>query len=280
MMGVVGCNKPKVISDRELSLIFHDAMLTNSYIKNVAVTKSDSVNIYEPILASYGYTVEDLQYTLVNFSRRKSARLSDVAEEMILRLEREAMVLQHQVSILDTIDNVARRHFTQHLLDKSNIKVTKDADSLMLRFDIPIVGPGDYRFECSYTLDSLDKTTGRRYHIDWLRQDSTTNLAGSGSLTQGTDRTFNHTYTVRETDKSLGFILSLDYVQERKVQKGRPSIVKNKRNTPRITVENVKVIYTPAAAQSVERLYKEQLDARIWSDTLIQAIEQKQTATN
>ena len=51
----MGCNKPKVIPDDVLGKIFHDAMLTNSYINNVLV-KADSLNIYEPILDSYGYT--------------------------------------------------------------------------------------------------------------------------------------------------------------------------------------------------------------------------------
>lgn len=270
----MGCNKPKVIPDNVLGKIFHDAMLTNAYIDNVLV-KADSLNFYEPILESYGYTTEDLQNTIVNFSRRKSARLSDVAEHMILLLEREAMALEKQVSILDTIDNVARRHFTEVLRCDTMIRATKAADSTLLRFEVPIVGQGDYRIQCTYTLDSLDKTTGRRYHIEWMRHDSTTSIAGSSNLHQGVDREFNHTYTVRENDSNLGFVITLNHVQERITRPGKPSVLKNKTNTPRITIDEFKVIYTPAAKQSVERLYEEQLNARVLSDTLIQYIEQK-----
>lgn len=274
MLATVGCNKPKVIPDDELGRIFHDAMLTNAYIKNVLVN-ADSLNIYEPILASYGYTNEDLQHTIVNFSRRKSARLSDVAEHMILLLEREAMVLEQQVAILDTINNVARRHFTREIVNLSNIKATTPADSTLLRFEVPLVGPGDYRIECRYTLDSLDKTEGRRYHIEWMHHDSTTNIAGANPLHKGSDKEFSHTYTIRENDSNIGIIITLNHIQERIQRKGRPSTIKNKRSTPRITVDELKVTYIPAAKQSVERLYKEQLGARVWADTLLQYIESK-----
>lgn len=270
----MGCNKPKVIPDDVLGKIFHDAMLTNSYINNVMV-KADSLNFYEPILESYGYTSEDLQNTIVNFSRRKSARLSDVAEHMILLLEREAMVLEKQVAVLDTIDNVARRHFTETLLYDTLIVATTPADSTLLHFEVPFAGPGDYRFDCIYTLDSLDKTSGRRYHIDWLREDSTTTVASSGHLTQGVKRNFNFAYTIREDNTNIGFVISLNHVQERITRPGKPSILKNKTNTPRITINEIKVTYEPSAKVSVAKLYEEQLNARVLSDTLLQYIEQK-----
>lgn len=270
----MGCNKPKVIPDDELAKIFHDAMLTNSYINNVLV-KADSLNIYEPILESYGYTPEDLQNTIVDFSRRKSARLSDVAEHMILLLEREAMVLEQQVAVLDTINNVARRRFTDVLVMDTLVRATTDADSLLIRFEAPVLGTGDYRIECRYTLDSLDKTTGRRYHIDWIHADSTTHSVAAGNLVQGVNRDFNYAYTINKKDERIGLVITFDHVQERISRPGKPAILKNKRDTPRITIEEIKVTYVPSAEPSVERLYKEQLGARVLSDTLLQYIEQK-----
>lgn len=270
----MGCNKPKVIPDDVLGKIFHDAMLTNSYINNVLV-KADSLNIYEPILESYGYTPEDLQNTIVNFSRRKSARLSDVAEHMILLLEREAMILERQVSVLDTINNVARRRFTEVLVMDTVVKATTKADSMLLRFEAPVIGTGDYRIECHYTLDSLDKTKGRRYHIDWMHADSTLHSLASGNLVQGVNRDFNYGYTINKKDERIGLVITFDHVQERITRPGKPAVLKNKRDTPRITIEDIKVTYVPSAESSVERLYEEQLGARVLSDTLLQYIEQK-----
>lgn len=270
----MGCNKPKVIPDNVLGKIFHDAMLTNAYIDNVLV-RVDSLNFYEPILESYGYTPEDLQNTIVNFSRRKSARLSDVAENMILLLEREAMILEEKVAVLDTINNVARRHFTEMLLNDTMIVATKSADSTLLRFEIPMAGPGDYRINGRYTLDSLDKTSGRRYHIEWMNQDSTMTSMSSMPLVQGVGRTLDHAYTVREGDTHLSYVITFNHVQERKTRPGKPSILTNRKDTPRITIEELTVQYIPAAKPSVERLYEEQLGARVLSDTLLQYIEKK-----
>ena len=68
-LAATGCRRYKVIPDRTLGQIFHDAMLTNAYVDNQGVNV-DSLNIYEPIFARYGYTTEDVRYTLEEFSSR------------------------------------------------------------------------------------------------------------------------------------------------------------------------------------------------------------------
>ena len=87
-VGSVSCSHHKIIPDDELALIFHDAFLANAYLgpRNLA---HDSLNVYEPIFARYGYTTQDVHYTIGNFSKRKSARLGDVVEQAIDLLESE-----------------------------------------------------------------------------------------------------------------------------------------------------------------------------------------------
>ena len=104
---LLACSGYKIIPDEQLALIFHDAFLSNAYMQHRGM-RPDSLNLYEPIFAKYGYTTADVQYTIGNFSKRKSARLSDVVEQAIKLLETEAEHLDREVSILDTIDNVAR----------------------------------------------------------------------------------------------------------------------------------------------------------------------------
>ena len=147
---VVACNKPKEVPDAVLGQIFHDAMLVNAYLNVNNEFKSDSMNIYEPIFAHYGYTTEDVQYTINNFSRRKSIRLSDVAEYMIGLLEQEANSLNTQVIRQDTIENVARRTSRYTLLSDSTIVVKESADSSLLRFEVIAQRPGDYSVMGSY----------------------------------------------------------------------------------------------------------------------------------
>ena len=116
------CARHKIIPDDTLAQIFHDAFLTNAYIGSEGV-KTDSLRIYEPIFARYGYTTDDVHYTIGNFSKRKSARLGDVVELAIEMLEAEGKYYNREVAILDTIDNVACRSFTRTVYALSLIHI-------------------------------------------------------------------------------------------------------------------------------------------------------------
>lgn len=107
------CARDKVIPDEELARIFRDAYLINAYVSDRGV-KLDSLELYEPVFSRYGYTAEDVRYTIGNFSRRKSAKLSDVVEQSIRLLEEESAYYKYEVGVLDTIDNVARSPFHPH----------------------------------------------------------------------------------------------------------------------------------------------------------------------
>lgn len=149
------CARHKIIPDRKLAQIFHDAFLANAYIGSEQVD-IDSLNIYEPIFAGYGYTTEDVYYTIGNFSKRKSARLGDVVELAIEMLEAEGKYYNREVAVLDTIDNVARRSFTRTVYADSLIRVGSLRDTARLRFSVD-VRPGEYNLSLKYLVDSLDR---------------------------------------------------------------------------------------------------------------------------
>ena len=142
------CARHKIIPDDTLAQIFHDAYLTNAYIGSEGV-KTDSLRIYEPIFARYGYTTDDVHYTIGNFSKRKSARLGDVVERAIEMLEREGKIYNQEVAVLDTIDNVARRTFTRTVLADSLIRVGSLRDTARLSFTLD-VEPGEYSLSLKY----------------------------------------------------------------------------------------------------------------------------------
>ena len=142
------CARHKIIPDRKLAQIFHDAFLANAYIGSEQVD-IDSLNIYEPIFAGYGYTTEDVYYTIGNFSKRKSARLGDVVELAIEMLEAEGKYYNREVAVLDTIDNVARRSFTRTVYADSLIRVGSLRDTARLRFSVD-VRHGEYNLSLKY----------------------------------------------------------------------------------------------------------------------------------
>ena len=261
---MTACNKPKEIPDKELGAIFRDAMLVNAYLAINTGTELDSLRVYEPIFARYGYTAEDVQYTIHNFSRRKSANLSDVAEYMILLLDREANALNLQVAKLDTVENVARRRFTKVMLADTAINVRKEADSLRLRFVVEPVVAGAYNISAKYTLDSLDKATGRRYRVYFQRRDSSERSIANGLIQRRKGASFDHRYEIMPDDTSyVRLVIEMAHFADRK-----------QKATTRMLIHDMKVTYTPPLEKCVEKLFNEQSNMRIFSDTLIHAIEE------
>ena len=58
MLTTIGCQKRNIIPDDTLADIFHDAFIVNAYIGEERINL-DSLQIYEPLLKSYGYTAKD-----------------------------------------------------------------------------------------------------------------------------------------------------------------------------------------------------------------------------
>ena len=244
------CARHKIIPDRKLAQIFHDAFLANAYIGSEQVD-IDSLNIYEPIFAGYGYTTEDVYYTIGNFSKRKSARLGDVVELAIEMLEAEGKYYNREVAVLDTIDNVARRSFTRTVYADSLIRVGSLRDTARLRFSVD-VRPGEYNLSLKYLVDSLDRNDRGLKGSVWLeRRDSTRTGVYTTTLRRNREEAFSRRFTADSSHRRLR-IDFLDFT-------GKPQ-------RPSVTVTDLKVEYTPPTRTAVEKLYEQQLDIRIFAD--------------
>lgn len=249
------CARHKIIPDDTLAQIFHDAFLTNAYIGSEGV-KTDSLRIYEPIFARYGYTTDDVHYTIGNFSKRKSARLGDVVELAIEMLEAEGKYYNREVAVLDTIDNVARRSFTRTVYADSLIRVGSLRDTARLRFSVD-VRPGEYNLSLKYLVDSLDRNEKGLRGVVWLeRRDSTRTNVYTTTLRRDRQENFTRRFTVDTTHRRLW----VDFIEFR----GKPQ-------RPSLTVSDLKIDYTPETSDAVDSLYMQQLDIRIFADEFFRA---------
>ncbi len=199
------CAKPKIIPDDELALIFHDTYLINAYIDARSVNV-DSLNIYEPLLARYGYTSEDVQFTIGNFAKRKSARLSDVVEEAIAMIRSESNFYLGRIATFDTVRRIAADRFVDTAYTYEQIRVRRIADTALLRITLP-AREGTYDISYSYFVDSTDHNNlrpSRFYLLD---------SAGGrerGLKTQRLRRTQRERVTVTLNADSLVNLLVLD----------------------------------------------------------------------
>ena len=252
------CSHHTIIPDDELALIFHDAFLANAYLGGRNPT-ADSLNVYEPIFARYGYTTQDVQYTIGNFSKRKSARLGNVVERAITMLDAEGKDYSREVAILDTIDNVALRTARRTVRADSLIRVRSLADTSQLRFAFDVV-PGAYDVQLTYLVDSLDRNTA--------------DAPRSRMWLESADGTQSQNYNIILRRRSEGYIshrFKADSGHRRLCIEfysftGRPQ-------TPSVTVRNFTVEHTPEKAEAVDLLYERQLDLRIFADEFFRAAQ-------
>ena len=255
-VAAVACARHKIIPDKTLALIFHDAFLTNAYINNQDIDL-DSLDVYEPIFAKYGYTSEDVQYTIGNFSKRKSARLGNVVEVAIDMLEEEGKFYEKETSVLDTIDNIARRTFTRTVYEDSLIRVGRLRDTARLRIVVDNVMAGDYEISYEYKLDSLDDNNSRKSVFWFERADSS--------------RFGRQQYLLRKRrDMELASrTLHADTTAERLVINLMEFTRPDKGKHTGITVNGLKVVHTPDTQAAVDSLYERQLVIRIFADEFI-----------
>jgi hypothetical protein len=231
-----------------LARIFHDIYLTNAYVGHERIN-IDSLNIYEPVFAAYGYTSEDVQSPIGTFAKRKSARLSDGVEAASGMLRSESRYYRRRVEIRDTIALVARKRYAETVYSDSLIRVRRIGDTGRLRIVIPDIRRGSYEVSYNYFLDSLDRNTGLRTSV-WL-VDSTGRQSGSNQRRLTQMHRTNITVTLdAATDAQRYLVLALN---------GYPENL----TTPNLTIDSLRVTYYLPDELATERL------ARSWMDSIV-----------
>lgn len=234
-----GCRGPKIIPDRELAHIFHDIYLVNGYVRQNGIN-IDSLNIYEPVFASYGYASEDIQYTIGNFAKRKSARLSeDVVEVAVEMLRSESRHYHRRIEIRDTIALIAKKRFAETVYSDSLIRVRRIADTGRLRIVIPDILPGSYEVSYNYFLDSLDRNAELRANV-WI-VDSAGRRYGSNASRLVPAKRSNVTNSLTAGDNHRSLVLALN---------GYPKDL----TTPNLTIDSLRVTYYLPNEVAVARL--------------------------
>ncbi len=254
-IGLGGCKKRVIIPDDTLADIFHDAFVVNAYIGQEHIN-IDSLAMYESIFKHYGYTAEDVAYTVGNFSRRKSARLGSVVEVAISRLERESKVYEKGVVILDTIRAVAVRSFTRTIYEDTLITATRRADSTKLRVAVPVQRRGEYTVTYEYKCEDDLKKYPRRADLYFEYENG--RRMGSTSLTLHKEDRVRRTLTLRyEEDSRCSLVMNLGNYTELK---------KRKPKRQKLEIKNLKVVYKPTDDIAIDSLKERYLPIKIFAN--------------
>lgn len=255
LLGSVACSGPRVIPDNILIDIFHDAYIANAYIDECNIN-SDSLYIYEPIFERYGYTMDDLQHTIMTFTERKSAMLSDLMHEVNSRIDAESKVENRKMIILDTIDNIAKRAYTRTIYSDTLIRVKHLRDTTKLRITISDLIPAEYSVSFDYLIDSLDENRNSRIEAYLLTYDTVQTLRHTMMLSRYREASYSRKFKADTVHREL--YIDMFYHPETEESK-----------LPDITIKNFKVVRVLDTEQSVDSLYHEQLNLRIINHALM-----------
>ena len=275
MLCTVGCRKKNIIPDNVLAEIFHDAFVVNAYIGEEHINL-DSLQVYEPIFARYGYTAKDVVYTVGNFSRRKSARLGTVVESAISRLERENKEYAKKVVVLDTIRNVALRSFDRVIYHDTLISAKKRADSTALYIEITPAPRGEYTIAYSYTCeDDLEKypRAAEYYFMDengFPKNRTTVTLRNTGIVNRTLVAKENNRNLVLKLGKYTDLNKANNRVENKLENRFNNKRKKRKNNRPpkkqNLEIRNLRVSYKLNEKDAVDSLFKRYVDIKIFAD--------------
>lgn len=255
---VAACsNRPQVVPDDVLKDIFHDAYIANAYLDEANIN-DDSLYIYEPIFERYGYSIKDFHYTIMTFSERKSAMLSDLIAEVNDRLSREARIEARKMMVLDTIDNIAKRTYTRTVYSDSLIRVKRMRDTSKLRIKIEDIVPAEYTITFTYLIDTLDENYNSRVEAHLMTKDTQEVFRHTMMLTRYREAKYSRKFKTDSSHKELH--IDMFY---------HPNHEESK--LPDITIKEFKVVRVLPTEQSVDSLYHHQLNLRMFNHALMTA---------
>lgn len=254
------CSRQVVVPDEELAMIFRDAFLANAYVLSESI-EPDSLQIYAPIFEKYGYTVEDMQYTIGNFSKRKSARLSTVVEEAIKLLEGESKIYEKESAILDTIDAMARRRLARSIYSKDKIEFFKTSDSLKVKLELDSLVAGSYTLSFKYLVDTLDDNHSSYRVVSWFERDEkkpTRLNSSTGYLKKESINKYERKFEMDSTTYKFKALLCETYANVKR---------------PHITIKDVNIEYMPPLDGAVDSMFNSLLDIKLFSNDFFKTNE-------
>lgn len=241
MLTVVGCQRQKAIPDNELHDIIKEIFLSNAYLsRELPSLKSDSLNLYEPIINDYGYQMGDFIYTLGSFTKRKSMKLSDVMDRVVDELEEESSHYRYRVSVIDSIYNQSQRILSRVVYEQSNITVDRVVDTAKLRVELAEVDRGEYKINYLYEIDSLDDNRNLKTTISIYSGEKEPSVR-TNWMSLRRRQSYSTNVVVEERDSKLEIVFA-----------NYPKNLKR----PYITIDSLRIVHMLPREEAADSLHK------------------------
>lgn len=272
---IVSCSSRDEIPSDVLEDIFEETALTTSAINSTNIVRDSikNMNYYSPILEKYGYTVDDLEYTIDKMVARKSNILTQILRNAKEDIKNKYEAMEYLYLMHQNIDRLIMAYHVDTLYKfKTNYKLenNKNIDSSQLY--LPLNGDGKYILKVYYTAKKLSKY--KNYYINAQLQDSLYSNFGGVSKSAK----YNHNsyaaskiyssfinLSLNVKDDNYGNLLKLNLFSNHR-DDGRPdNILKAKRNKkgkypaayytkPDITIDSIIVTKKPYFLDAISEI--------------------------
>ena len=185
---VFGCGSgPQTISDDKMADIVGDMYLADVVAESGMrmYVPGDSVKIYAPILARYGYDLNDFNHTVLTYADEPN-RLQDLYKKVEERLKAKQEKYKPQARIEQLSANLWTR------VDSMKINVNRFFDKK--KFDVELKEPGVYNVSAEVKF-ALDDSTKNPRMTAWLT-DKNDSVTGKQEIPLAKDTTYQR-YNIR-----------------------------------------------------------------------------------
>lgn len=178
------CDRPKNIPDETLKDIFKESMITSALLENRPHSGHDTVDYYKKIAEKYGYTIQDVEYTVEQMSMRKSNPMNNILEAVVVDMEHIKAEAEARYRRLQRFDSAAMVYSTDTLyfkdstirgsLSKYTIKVPELKRGLyLLKFDYRSAGDyTNWSKSARYKLSDTKKKIDNLQSSAWLARNT------------------------------------------------------------------------------------------------------------
>lgn len=165
----------KVIPEDDLGKIIVESVVAESFIRNTTnVNPYDSLSYYQPILDKYGYSVEDLEYTIERMVQRKTNVFGQMMDRISGDVRKIKEVYERQGNMVrDWRKKVKNEVFDTLYFSPDSIRINSIKDLKMLDYRVPVNGMGEIIVKYNYKINPGDSNATR--YMTYSFRDSISN---------------------------------------------------------------------------------------------------------
>jgi len=250
---LTSCQKSYLIPERDMVKILTKIYLTDGVINtppNNLLYGHDSIDYYEPILKSYGYTTAQFDSSVKYYSK-KTEKFDIILDKVVMELTRmRDKVAEVSTTNIPKADSASISDNLWPHKTRWNMAIDYSANP-SLGFDIPVAGLGDYAISFDAQFFPDDEGIDVRHYIFFYYDDQTPvgvreNSVFSTYIKDG--EVHNYQYTLTLTNPQITHLKGWLY------DCGNPNTT-FKRNA---IISNLKVTFTPKSIEKADTITPKQ----------------------